>query len=118
MSHEQYEERDASPRFVLGLIIGLFLLIVVVLGGTKILLPSLYGELETHSESEITPPAPRLQVAPAEEWQSLKSTQEAQLHSYGWIDDENSVAHIPIERAMELIVIRGLTETKVTEESQ
>jgi hypothetical protein len=32
--------------------------------------------------------------------------QEKQLHSYGWVDEKAGVAHIPIERAMELTVQR------------
>jgi hypothetical protein len=34
--------------------------------------------------------------------------QEDQLNSYGWVDEKADVAHIPIERAMELTVQRGL----------
>jgi hypothetical protein len=33
--------------------------------------------------------------------------QESQLNSYGWVDEKGGVAHIPIERAMELTVQRG-----------
>jgi hypothetical protein len=35
--------------------------------------------------------------------------QENQLNSYGWVDKKAGVAHIPIERAMELTVQRGLS---------
>lgn len=34
--------------------------------------------------------------------------QEDQLNSYGWVDQQAGVAHIPIDRAMDLIVQRGL----------
>jgi hypothetical protein len=34
--------------------------------------------------------------------------QENQLNSYGWVDEQAGVAHIPIEHAMELTVQRGL----------
>lgn len=34
--------------------------------------------------------------------------QEEQLNSYGWVDEKAGVAHIPIERAMELTAQRGL----------
>jgi len=34
--------------------------------------------------------------------------QENQLNSYGWVDEKDGMAHIPIERAMELTVQRGL----------
>ncbi len=34
--------------------------------------------------------------------------QEDQLNSYGWVDEQAGVAHIPIGRAMDLIAERGL----------
>jgi len=34
--------------------------------------------------------------------------QENQLNSYGWVDEKAGVAHIPIDRAMDLIKERGL----------
>lgn len=51
---------------------------------------------------------PQLQVAPAQEWQAVQATQEARLHNYGWVSEEEGVARIPIERAMALIVTQGL----------
>jgi hypothetical protein len=30
------------------------------------------------------------------------------LRRYGWVDPEHKVAHIPIERAMEIVLARGL----------
>ena len=53
------------------------------------------------------PPEPRLQVAPAQEFQPLKATQEAQINTYGWIDRSSGIVHIPIDQAMQLYVERG-----------
>jgi hypothetical protein len=44
-----------------------------------------------------------LDLAP-EELAQLRASQQAELHSYGWIDEAGGVARIPIERAMELTV--------------
>ncbi len=44
-----------------------------------------------------------LDLAP-EELAQLRASQQAELHSYGWIDQAGGVARIPIERAMELTV--------------
>jgi len=41
-------------------------------------------------------------IDPAEE--------QAQLSSYGWINRDAGIAHIPIDRAMEIIVARGLPD--------
>jgi hypothetical protein len=39
---------------------------------------------------------------------ALVARQETKLNSYGWVDRSNGIVHIPIERAMDLIVARGL----------
>jgi|GEM_PF-1862947 len=54
------------------------------------------------------PLAPRLQIAPAADLANLRATEQARLDSYGWIDQQAGIVHIPIDRAMELIVQRGL----------
>ena len=38
----------------------------------------------------------------------LRSKEEKTLYSYGWVDEKAGTVHIPIERAMDLIVQRGL----------
>ena len=52
-------------------------------------------------------PPPRLQISPALDLENLLSRQRQQLNSYGWIDQKQGIVHIPIERAMELLVQRG-----------
>ena len=54
------------------------------------------------------PPAPRLQTQPFRDVYDLKSAQREVLNGYGWIDKANAVVHIPIERAMQLTLERGL----------
>ena len=54
------------------------------------------------------PPAPRLQTQPFMDIWQLKNDQRAVLTSYGWVDKPNGVVHIPIDRAMEVTLQRGL----------
>ncbi len=54
------------------------------------------------------PPEPRLQVTPLQDLASYRAQQEQTLHSYGWVDRKNGVVRIPIERAMDLLIQRGL----------
>jgi hypothetical protein len=54
------------------------------------------------------PPEPRLQVAPAQELQQMRAAEEALLHSYGWGNQAAGIVHLPIDRAMTLLVERGL----------
>ncbi len=57
-------------------------------------------------------PSPRLQPDPNDELVAMKGQQLAQLNSYGWIDRNRGVAHIPINRAMEILARRGLPTSK------
>ena len=52
--------------------------------------------------------APMLETDERTELRKFLMDQENQLNSYGWVDEKAGVAHIPIERAMELIVQKKL----------
>ncbi len=52
--------------------------------------------------------APMLETNERGQFRDFLINQENQLNSYGWVDEKAGVAHIPIERAMELTVQRGL----------
>ena len=51
---------------------------------------------------------PRLPNDVAEALDALQASKQERLRSYGWVDREAGVVHIPIERAIELLAERGL----------
>ncbi len=53
-------------------------------------------------------PEPRLQVAPEQDLKALRARDDAELHTYAWIDRNTGAVRIPIERAMELLLEKGL----------
>ena len=53
------------------------------------------------------PPLPRLQTAPQKEIHDYWQEQQDELNGYGWVDRQNGVVCIPVERAMRLTVERG-----------
>jgi hypothetical protein len=63
------------------------------------------------------PPEPRLQGAPgsvgspAQDIRRFREQEDQTLDSYGWIDQQNGVIRIPIERAKKMIEQRGLQVT-------
>jgi len=56
---------------------------------------------ETSSE---LPPRPRLQEKPIDDLDELRAYEQRMLDSYGWVDREQGVVRMPIERAMKLMV--------------
>ncbi|HVZ22628.1 MAG TPA: hypothetical protein VG871_16255 [Vicinamibacterales bacterium] len=54
------------------------------------------------------PPEPRLQSDPRDDLENLRRAEDQVLGTYGWVDRNAGVVRIPIDRAMQLIVERGL----------
>ena len=67
--------------------------------------PRLYPLANTKPQ---LPPQPRLQADPSEALKALRQRDREMLSTYGWINEQNGVVRIPIDRAMALIVERGL----------
>ena len=58
------------------------------------------------------PPEPRLQTDAPSDLNALRATEQEELESYGWIDQQKGIVHIPVEQAMTLLVERGLPKTQ------
>ena len=110
-----YEKSDLKPKPIV--IFGVILTLVTILA-----LVASYGmirflgwwdrpRLETPASPLATravPSEPRLQVEAPTELKGLQATEQEVLTSYGWVSKEAGIARIPIERAMQLVLERGL----------
>jgi len=59
------------------------------------------------NERPVAPP-PQLQVEPRADIGRYYSSQQQILNSYGWVDKQNGIVRIPIDRAMQLTLQKGL----------
>jgi len=110
-----HELSDLSPRRISFFAIGLAALVIIAL-----LL--CYGLLAwmIKSEARRAEPAkqfavlrepmvqPRLAVEPGRALKALRQQEQTRLNGYGWVDQEKGIVHIPIERAMDMLVKKGL----------
>jgi hypothetical protein len=55
-------------------------------------------------------PKPRLQIKGAVDLAKLRAAEKADLDSYGWIDRNSGIVRIPIDRAIQLLLERGLPD--------
>ena len=53
-------------------------------------------------------PDPRLEIDERGQLNGIRFNEDKTLYSYGWVDEKAGTVHIPIERAMDLLVQRGL----------
>jgi hypothetical protein len=115
----KYETEDFTPRAVRWFTAGLAVMAVMVLLLMGAVL-WIFSDGPPPGQGIVTPsvpapnmaPAPDLQVASSRDYQEMRAAEEAQLHSYGWIDRQAGIAAIPIQRAMEILASRGLPAQK------
>jgi hypothetical protein len=110
-----YEKTDASPR---GLVyfVAVIAAFLAIMAALLIWLFSHYQKTETNGSSvarpfeavEPLPPAPRIQPDPRIDMRTYFDSQQQTLNTYGWIDRQNGIVRLPIDRAMELLLERGL----------
>jgi hypothetical protein len=109
-----YETRDANTRGVLGFLAVLFVVLILVLFGTWRLF-RFYAVADRSAapasyfanERQI-PASPDLEVNGPEDFQNIYAKQQQELDTYAWQDRKARIVRIPIERAMDLLLEKGL----------
>src|SRR5689334_14182574 len=54
------------------------------------------------------PPLPRIQPDPVGDLRQMREAEDRILHGYAWIDQSSGTVRIPVARAMQLLVQRGI----------
>jgi hypothetical protein len=115
-----HETRDLSIRAIAVFFCSLTLLIIVVAIAMKWTFDAFVARDRARDpppsplEASLPelPPEPRLEVKPSLGIAELRRSEEAALGGYAWIDEKAGTVRIPIERAMELVLERGLPVRK------
>jgi hypothetical protein len=124
--HGSYEHEDLSPHGVIYFMIGLAVVVVVI----YFIVFGMYHFLDTYEQTHqaamspmVTPqtdtrtvthadtqafPEPRLEESERTQLRQYIEDEDRKLVTYDWVDKNKGVVQIPIDRAMDLIVQRGL----------
>jgi hypothetical protein len=130
----EFEHGDLSSRGIFGFMIGLVISGVVI----YFIIDGMYSFLDKYEQKQMSTSsplvtkqeaadvgerhvtqeyvedkfkennAPLLEVDERDQLHKFLMDQEKQLNSYGWVDENARMAHIPIKQAMDLIAQRGL----------
>lgn len=109
-----YEASDARPRPLLLFALGLVVLLAGALAVCAWLARRWSAEESQRDEPHPMKPfregptAPLLQAVPTAELRAHRKEEAERLNTYGWVDQPNGIAHIPIERALELVAEHGI----------
>lgn len=113
------EPSDIQPRKVVIWAAGLVIASGLLFAAITIMLIAFMGRFPTVSippvgvglsrETPTTlPPEPRLESAPGVTAAFVRSREDPILTSYGWVDQKNGIARIPIQQAIDVLAQRGL----------
>ncbi|MGB2605175.1 MAG: hypothetical protein WBC78_16375 [Candidatus Sulfotelmatobacter sp.] len=127
-SHGDYERQDLAPSGILYFLVTLAVATILCMFGLR----GLYAYLDHREKAgqpavnplitnvpadtrHIAPgypqtafPSPKLEEDERGQLNGILQNEEKTLYSYGWVDEKAGTIRIPIERAMDLIVERGL----------
>jgi hypothetical protein len=114
-----YEKRDVNIRGILWLAVGVIAAAIVVHVCLWILLQE-YRAMARRQDPKLSPlaaektfsPPPRLQSEPIRDYHQFQAEQDALLQHYSWVDKKEGIVRIPVSRAMDVLVERGLPNPK------
>ncbi|GIV14754.1 MAG: hypothetical protein KatS3mg022_0189 [Armatimonadota bacterium] len=120
-----YEKQDVGFRFAMVFVSALIAAVIVVLiflvWFYRVVVPQPPPAPKPIAQQRPLPPAPVLQVNPAVDMQKFREREEQKASSYGWVDEKGGIAHVPVQRAMEIVAERGLPQwqpPKATQEKK
>lgn len=105
-----YERKDAPARSVVLTLAGLFLIVAICFGVVALLLHVIAPENKPAPSSlaaENSRSGWRLEVNPVDDQKRHDADIQAKLDGYAWVDRQTGRAHIPIERAMQMLASQG-----------
>jgi len=125
-AHGSFEHQDLSPKGIVYFLIALSLGIVVI----YFIVYGIYGFLDKvnkENQATMSPmvapqadtrnvgdsniqafPQPRLEENERTELRKFIEDEDTKLATYNWVDKDKGIVQIPIDRAMDLVVQRGL----------
>lgn len=91
---------------IFGLLIFAYLVgvILVAIPGTQVRDTSQAVDVN----SPQAPPGPRIEADPTVDGERIVREATERLESYGWVNQRQGIAHVPIERAMQLLLDQGV----------
>ena len=130
VSHPEtmYEKRDLSPRAIFGFLVALAIAGILMhlalwsmykyVTGINLTIPApapaanpistSNRELEPMGDPAVTFPAPRLQPDEVADENKFRAYEDEILNTYGWVNRQTGVVHIPIEQAIDMVAQHGL----------
>jgi hypothetical protein len=113
MAHHEHEHSDISVRYVgvflAVLLVSMFVVYLLLIGYWRLMASGAEQRSGTSpfSGPRELAPQPRLQVAPQQDLHNYLEAEQRRLTTQG-VDQRTGLGHMPIDKAMEAVLQRGL----------
>ncbi len=109
-----YELNDTNPRPLVISTVVVFAMLAfafILIAGILFVVGQPVGDAShtLRPTSSQLPPEPRLEQNPNVDGERIVNEATTRLETYGWVRQQDGIAHIPIERSMELLLEQGIT---------
>ncbi len=130
--HSGHEHREANLGVIVWSGLGLAVATLLIMGFVILLFnvmrsaeDKIRPSISRSSPPATLPPEPRLPpctqlavgnciVEPALEFEQLRAHEDQVLKTYGWQDQKNGIVHIPIDKAMDAVLQKGINGGRIT----
>ena len=119
-----HETTDANIRNLIIFGVCLALLVIAGLAASRAVFHYFAGHqglgppASPFENVRMLPQGPRLQVRAPQDLEQYKGAQEDILKTYGWVDQKAGFVRIPIDRAMDILLQKGLPVRGTPSEKQ
>src|SRR5271154_2854184 len=111
-----WEKRDVNIKGLFQFAFWMAVVLIVTMVGMRLTFSAYKREMPlgptmspmVKEGGRMIPSGPLLQVHPHEELETYCSAQQQNVTTYAWVDQPSGVVRIPIDRAMELTLAKGL----------
>jgi hypothetical protein len=113
-----YEKRDANWKGIFYSVAGLFAVLILVDVVVHFIIKDFEksprpadqysGSVRSDAARAMQSPYPKLQVSPPADLAHFREEETTALTTYGWVDQQKGIVRVPIDRAMDLVLQRGL----------
>jgi hypothetical protein len=120
--HVAYEHGDADiftvTKYTIALVFGILIAATAMWGlfdyfNSRVNLDEAKVPKVIVEQQPLRPPEPTLQRFPKQYVKDLRAAEQAQLNSYGWVDQKEGRVRIPIDQAIDAVSKAGLASRPV-----
>lgn len=107
-----HEHREVSVRLIvvsLGfLAVATFFVLLLVIGIFRYFYSSYSTAEAIRLAQPVIPPEPRIEVATTQQLQDLRAKEDHVLSTYAWVDKQDGVVRVPIDKAIDMLAAKGI----------